>query len=284
MHAEEDQGHSEEGRSAPPARVPCWRCGTAVDASDERCPLCAAAIASPSAAGRVLPSPAESSPAVRLIGVFAILMLVSVVQGVAVRPQTLFVPPGGERPLREVLAWTTVAEAVDTALVLAALAMITVRHPPGRLKLGPRVAVWLGFGVPVLAVLLAIDFGYHAWLRELVRMPLIESRIGEEAGLLPWWFVLICIQPALIEELFFRHLALGVLRSMMAGHAAVFISAVMFAMAHVGVPLSMPYLFLVGIALGYARIAGGGLGLPITMHFLHNAVVLVVESGCFTLS
>jgi membrane protease YdiL (CAAX protease family) len=89
--------------------------------------------------------------------------------------------------------------------------------------------------------------------------------------------VLICVQPAIVEELFFRHLVLGVLRSNLGVHGAVFISSVMFALAHIGVPLSMPVLFVLGLGLGYARVASGGLLLPMAMHFVHNAVVIGVE-------
>ena len=36
-------------------------------------------------------------------------------------------------------------------------------------------------------------------------------------------------------------------------------------------------LLVLGIGLGYARVASGGVLLPMAMHFVHNAVVIAVE-------
>ncbi len=95
------------------------------------------------------------------------------------------------------------------------------------------------------------------------------------------WFLAVCVQPALMEELFFRYLALGVLRSSVGVHTAVLVTSVMFAMAHIGAPLGLPVLFVLGIGLGYARVASGGMLLPMAMHFLHNAAVMAIERFCF---
>ena len=67
----------------------------------------------------------------------------------------------------------------------------------------------------------------------------------------------------------------------MGGNAVVWITAVMFAAAHVGVPLSMPVLFVLGVLLGYARLASGSIYLPMVLHFLHNAVVMALNANRF---
>ena len=36
-------------------------------------------------------------------------------------------------------------------------------------------------------------------------------------------------------------------------------------------------LILVGIPLAYARVATGGIALPMLIHFLHNAIILGLE-------
>ena len=92
------------------------------------------------------------------------------------------------------------------------------------------------------------------------------------------WLICICVQPALIEELFFRYLAFGSLRAVMGGHAVVWVTAVMFASAHIGVVLSLPVLFVLGLLLGYARLASGGMLLPVVLHFLHNLCVIALHS------
>ncbi len=86
--------------------------------------------------------------------------------------------------------------------------------------------------------------------------------------------LLACVQPALVEEWFFRHLALRTLQGATTTRGAVLISSVMFGMAHVGAPFSIPYLTVCGLALGYVRVRAHSLALPMLMHFAHNAFVL----------
>jgi CAAX protease family protein len=81
-----------------------------------------------------------------------------------------------------------------------------------------------------------------------------------------------------VEEWFFRYLALGSLRPFVGVHGAVLISAVMFGTAHIFNPLGIPMLMVVGVVLGYARVASGGMLLPILMHFGHNAAILLIEA------
>jgi membrane protease YdiL (CAAX protease family) len=52
----------------------------------------------------------------------------------------------------------------------------------------------------------------------------------------------------------------------------------MFGVAHIGVPLSIPILILVGFAFAGARIASRGLALPISLHFLHNLAILAMSA------
>jgi membrane protease YdiL (CAAX protease family) len=89
--------------------------------------------------------------------------------------------------------------------------------------------------------------------------------------------LLICVQPAIVEELFFRQMTLGVFRKSMNLHLAVWITAGLFAFAHLGQILAMPYLFLAGGLCGYARVYGG-LPLAMILHFLHNLVVVAYEA------
>ena len=96
---------------------------------------------------------------------------------------------------------------------------------------------------------------------------------------LTWILVTICIQPAIVEELFFRHVALGAAREVMSARNAVLISSLLFAMAHLGTPLSLPTLAMLGMALGALRIFSGGLLLPILFHFFHNLIVVLLEQN-----
>ena len=69
----------------------------------------------------------------------------------------------------------------------------------------------------------------------------------------------------------------GHLRPHIGMHGAVWLTAVIFGMAHLGAIAGWPVLILLGAGLGYARVYSGGLALPILLHFLHNLAVLGID-------
>jgi uncharacterized protein len=179
----------------------------------------------------------------------------------------------GVSSMDEMYAVQAVVEVADAALVVIALALVW-RAAKQQVPKGTMGWTWLA-AFPVLAVLLCMGIAYTTFLRELLKPfingPQIEMKVT-------WVTVLIiCVQPAIVEELFFRQMTLGVFRRSMNLHLAVWLTAAMFAVAHLGNPLGMPYLFLVGGVLGYARVYGG-LTLPMLMHFVHNFVVIAYEA------
>jgi hypothetical protein len=120
-----------------------------------------------------------------------------------------------------------------------------------------------------------LNFGYHHLLENYVQYPLwahkdLHFPIG-------WTIVLVCFQPGIIEELFFRYLALGTLTRVMGVGSAICVSSLMFGMAHSGVLLSIPILTVVGVCLGIVRVWSGSIVLPILLHAAHNAAVVYLE-------
>ena len=144
--------------------------------------------------------------------------------------------------------------------------------PPGA-KQTTRVLAWLG-AVPMLTVALGLNCGYHRILTHLFEIPVGEGYL-ESLESLPLTILVICASPALVEELFFRGVAWKSLQLEMGTAGTLLVSSVMFSMAHIGVPLSMPGLFAVGIVLGCARYWSGGLILPMLLHFFHNLIVVL---------
>jgi uncharacterized protein len=166
-----------------------------------------------------------------------------------------------------------VAEVLDTLVVVVALIVLARRAVPSALPVRPRRWVWL-WSWPALAVLLGVNIGYHALLQMYVKEPpdLMPTEAQDPCRL--WWIIAICVQPAIVEELCFRGIALRCLSPFMSIKAAVVIASAAFAMAHLGAFLSIPYLFLLGLFLGIARVRSGGLVLPMLLHAAHNACVL----------
>jgi membrane protease YdiL (CAAX protease family) len=253
---------------------PCWRCGKFVDVLFSICPYCAANItrhrfAAQSEQGAVR----NDRTLMHMLVAYAVLLVLSVVSALVIG-----LAFAGDRKANagDRLTAILVLEGLDSLVILVALALIPMRASVPSKTIAEKAVAWIIF-VPVLAMLLALNFLYHWIIRSIMHVDMVESRMFEDPALIRGWIFAACIQPAVIEELFFRYLALGALRSVTGLHSAVIISAVMFGMMHLGTPVSIPLLIVLGVGLGYARTCSGGMALPITLHFLHNAAVLGFE-------
>ena len=173
----------------------------------------------------------------------------------------------------EMRAGLALVELADTVLVVGALALVW-RQAKQRLPEGTVALTWAA-ALPVLAALLCLNITYITVLRELLKPFVTAQPVAMQVPFVT--VMLICVQPALVEELFFRQVTLGVFRRSMNMHLAVWLTAAMFAFAHLANPLGMPYLFLAGGVFGYARIYGG-LPLAMLMHFIHNFAVIAYEA------
>ena len=168
-------------------------------------------------------------------------------------------------------------EVVDAAIVLVGLAW--ARRPPPLPPIGRRrrLAAWVA-AAPILAAILLVNFAYMRLLKDVIRHPRLQDRpLPEDPAMIPWVVATVCIQPAIVEELFFRYRALGHLRPALGTPGAVLMSGVMFGVAHIFNPLGMPYLIAFGIVIGYVRVVGRSLAIPMLIHLAHNAAVLRFE-------
>ena len=177
---------------------------------------------------------------------------------------------------RDMLVKFYVSQELADAALLAVM-LVLIPRPPRHPASGAWSA-WLA-ALPLLGILLGVNFGYHTGMRAIVEALGVEvpklDDITLDYGI--WAITLICVQPAVVEELFFRHLFLGHLRPHVGVHGAVWVSAAAFALVHVGRGLSWPLLALLGAFLGYARVRSATLILPMILHFLHNLAVLWIE-------
>jgi membrane protease YdiL (CAAX protease family) len=121
---------------------------------------------------------------------------------------------------------------------------------------------------------MAMNFAYIHLVKTGLGLPDAAFEMAKRPELFAWVLLAICIQPAIVEELFFRYLALGHLRTILGTSGAVIVSGVMFGLAHINNPLGIPYLIVMGIGLSMIRVAGRSLAIPILIHFAHNAMVL----------
>jgi membrane protease YdiL (CAAX protease family) len=254
----------------------CWRCAKTIRRAERECPHCRAPRRRLSDAdGGAARAPDATAPMAKVMVFFGLFLLTSLVFGAltsfGLGDQTP-TPATARRQLNLILG----VEILDAALVGAALVVVGRRRrwpPMSRL---PQAVLFVAAVIGVFA-LVAVNGTYHEALRRYLSLEPTRDVIVAAAGITPLVVIAYCVQPAIVEELFFRYLTLDTLRGVMTVHQAVFISSLMFGIAHIGVPLSVPMLILVGVPLGYARAVSGNLALPMLIHFLHNGIILVLE-------
>ncbi|MGI9430342.1 MAG: CPBP family intramembrane glutamic endopeptidase, partial [Bythopirellula sp.] len=253
--------------------VRCWRCGLKAPETAEVCPHCAARLKQVGeAVSKNLPGAQRSDAIKVLMWSYALLLATTIALAFSIE-LTLGDEDFSEEKVRaQALYQMLVVGFVDIVIVCSALALgyRTIKHLST--EAAHRALAWIVFTV-MLPLLLLLNFAYHWLLREVLQIPLLEDEL---TATLDWLvFLVYCIEPAVVEELYCRGFVLGVLLSVLGRHWAIWISSIMFGLLHVGAPLSIPYLTLVGVFLGYARIYSGGLALPVLLHFVHNLIVLL---------
>lgn len=244
---------------------PCWRCGRLSD-PNRRCPHCRARPRHLSSSDLDASSPRDAVlPLQRVLIGYAVMMVPAILWGWALLS-------GVPKTPSDLMSGAIALEVFDTVLTLVMMVWIG-RLPMERPALYVRVGAWLTAPV-ALAGALVVNVAYHHFLRQALKLDWVELPRTEWSLLV---IVVYAVQPAIVEELFFRYLALGALVRILSVHWAVFISVVLFALAHVYQPLGLPWLIVLGLVLGYARVASGGLLLPMLLHFAHNLIVLWLE-------
>ena len=88
--------------------------------------------------------------------------------------------------------------------------------------------------------------------------------------------LMVCVHPAVFEELAFRGVIQSSLQLVMGTVAAIVVSAMMFGVLHLSMP-SMPHLVIIGLVLAWMRVKTGSLYPGMVMHFTHNLLVISSE-------
>ncbi|HEY2841641.1 MAG TPA: type II CAAX endopeptidase family protein [Pirellulales bacterium] len=285
-----------ESLVAEPDLVACWRCGLPFAEDQRSCPVCRAKNRSfkPGARPSSEPTAAEIFSVIQsdeyaaasrhaqgldfdndslraVFKVFLILLATSIIQGMVLLGMSESVKNPEERE-QSAQALVVFVEVVDSIVVLGALFWI------GRPPKAPSPHGFAKFkGVITGTTVMAVAFGANVLYHHLLRLYIFPNGVPEWAeeteGPLLFTILTTLVQPAIIEELFFRYLVLDNLRAVTSVRAAVWISSVAFGMAHLGNPVGIPVLIGVGFALGLARVWSGSLWLPMALHALHNALV-----------
>jgi uncharacterized protein len=132
--------------------------------------------------------------------------------------------------------------------------------------------------VPVLLSILSYGFA-SAFLWLMCSLGVEEIMITEsyrECGYGPLFVVLmLCVQPAIIEELSFRGIVFNGLGNVLSVRETVIVSSLMFAILHLSA-FGLPQLVL-GFVLAWLRLRSGSLIPCMLLHFFHNLWCVVGE-------
>lgn len=190
----------------------------------------------------------------------------AVVVGVAIAGDVMFPV---ERP-ELVLVMQTVALFVTTC-IFAGLHWKSLAVQFKRFGFNHPAALW---GLLMLFPLLGFNYVFHGWvIREFgLEHHLLTDRLRDQGLTDGALIVLMCVFPALVEETAFRGLVQHWLMTALTPWRAVALAAALFTILHFTI-ISAPYIFAVGVLLGWIRWKTGSLYPAMLVHFLHNLVV-----------
>ncbi len=127
-----------------------------------------------------------------------------------------------------------------------------------------------------LVPLVMLNYVYHelfldqtSWRRGFDLLEKLRAA-GISQGALVGMF---CLFPAVTEEIAYRGLMQHWLQTAIAPWKALVVTSALFAATHFSI-VSFPYLFLVGMLLGWAKQRTGSLYPSMLIHFLHNFAVI----------
>jgi membrane protease YdiL (CAAX protease family) len=125
----------------------------------------------------------------------------------------------------------------------------------------------------LLAPLLCVNYLYHGWIRTLAGAEDPLSKLREDQLGMGVMVLLICVVPAILEEIAFRGLVQHWLQTALRPWRAILVASALFTALHFSI-VSFPYLFCVGMLLGWTKWKTGSLYPCMLIHFLHNYVVI----------
>ena len=133
---------------------------------------------------------------------------------------------------------------------------------------------WIG--LLFLVLMLVLNFGYYSFIiflsgrGDLYETLTYKTGFGSTAT-----FILICLIPGITEEIAFRGLIQHWLQTVLRPWRAIVLASALFTAIHLSV-LSAPYIFLLGILLGWVKWKSNSLYPSILMHIAHNWICITI--------
>lgn len=136
--------------------------------------------------------------------------------------------------------------------------------------------IYAWYGVLMCAGMLLVNFCYSSFLTYLEPDIHSYSNVFSEMDIGPFGkLFLICIVPGITEEIAYRGLIQHWLQIAIKPWRAIILASALFTAMHLNV-LGAPYIFLLGILLGWMKWKTGSLYPSMLVHILHNYVVIAI--------
>ena len=169
--------------------------------------------------------------------------------------------------------WQIIATVV-LAMVTLVFSVIYWDTLVSQLKNFGLMSPYAWVGLAMLVPLLAVNHGYHEFLRYLIELDDPYAFEDMEISLGPVGLIVIyCVFPAITEEVAFRGLVQHWLATAIKPLHAMVLASALFAALHFAVA-SFPIHFLAGMMLGWVKYKTGSLYPSMVIHGLHNYVVI----------
>ena len=137
-----------------------------------------------------------------------------------------------------------------------------------------KAEAWIG--LLLLAIALVFSYGYNSFLVSLgVEIHPSQSWLDENGLNGKAIFLLFCLLPGITEEIAFRGLIQHWLQTVLPPWRAILLASALFTGLHLSV-VSAPYIFLVGMLLGWVKWKTKSLYPSMLIHIVHNWVALTV--------
>src|SRR5262245_3757920 len=262
----------DEGSEAVPSIPPCPACGVELREGANFCPACgeplreglARAPRRLSARQILYDVRATTTPVRKTLTFYLLWVAAGVISGIAAYAGAITVH---------------IMMAIDTLTTSLTFGWAAAfRREVFRLYAVPRRAgVWLG--IPVLAawpIAAAVSL-FVGWLNGLIGFEFSYTKLFLDHGFGWTWIILmICLQPALVEELAFRGVLQTTLGDAMKPGEAIAVSAIAFAIMHFNLAVFVPFT-LFGMYLGWLRHRSLSLWPGMLAHFVHNLLIMLDE-------
>jgi membrane protease YdiL (CAAX protease family) len=89
--------------------------------------------------------------------------------------------------------------------------------------------------------------------------------------------LMICVEPAVFEEMAFRGVIFSALRIILSPMETVFVTALLFMALHLS-PGNFPHTLALGLTAGFLRLRTGSLLPGMLLHFAHNFMCVLQEA------